>query len=383
MEDDAQYGAVTPPVHLSSTFSFAAPGAPRTHDYTRSGNPTRDLLAEAMAELEGGAGATITASGMGAIAVVLQLVAPGGRLIAPADCYGGTWRLIDALSRRGALEVEWVRFDRPGEWRQALARPADAVWMESPSNPLLRVCDIAAIAASAHAVGARVIVDNTFLSPVLMKPLALGADIVVHSTTKYINGHSDVLGGAIVAAEPETVEQCAWWANCLGVTAGAFDSWMTLRGLRTLDVRMQRHIDNAGAVAELLAAHPAVAQVFYPGLERDPGHRIAAAQQRGAGGIVSFELAGGYDAARRFLTGLRWFTLAESLGGTESLVAHPATMTHAAMSAAARERAGIGPGLLRLSVGIEDRNDLLGELRQGLDRARAPGGLESRAGAGD
>jgi cystathionine gamma-synthase len=382
MEDDAQYGAVAPPVHLSSTFSFAAPGEPRLHDYTRSGNPTRDLLAEAMAELERGAGATITASGMGAIAVALQLVAPGGRLVAPADCYGGTWRLIDALARRGALEVEWVRFDRPGEWRRALARPADTVWLESPSNPLLRVCDVASIAASAKAGGARVVVDNTFLSPVLMQPLALGADLVVHSTTKYINGHSDVLGGAIIAAEPGTAEHCAWWANCLGITAGAFDSWMTLRGLRTLDVRMQRHVANARAVAELLAAHPAVAKVFYPGLANDPGHRIAAGQQRAPGGIVSFELAGGYEAVRRCLAGLRWFTLAESLGGTESLVAHPATMTHAAMSAAARERAGIGPGLLRLSVGIEDCDDLLDDLRKGLDRARASDGLESRAGAG-
>lgn len=369
IESDAQFGGVVPPLHLSSTYTFAAPGRPREHDYTRSGNPTRELLGKALAELEGGAAATVTATGMGAITTVLHLVPPGGRLLAPADCYGGTWRLIDALAQRGAFEVDWVRFDRREEWEGRLEMPADMVWLESPTNPLLRICDIDAISRGARCAGARVVVDNTFLSPALMQPLALGADLVVHSTTKYINGHSDVLGGAVITNDAEVGEQVAWWANCLGVTGGAFDSWMTLRGLRTLDLRVQRHQDNAKAVAEHLRSHPAVARVHYPGLTGDPGHRIARRQQRGFGGIVSFELAGGESAVSRFVAALRCFSLAESLGGTESLVAHPATMTHAAMSPEARIKAGIGAGLLRLSIGIEAIDDLLADLSTALDHA--------------
>jgi len=373
IEDDRHYGAVTPPIHLSSTYAFAGPGQPRRHDYTRSGNPTRDLLAGALAELEGGVGGTVTATGMGAITTVLHLLDPGARLLAPVDCYGGTWRLIDALARRGAFEVEWIRFDRAEEWRQRLSRPTDMVWLESPTNPLLRVCDVAAIAAAATRAGATVVVDNTFLSPALMTPLALGADVVVHSTTKYINGHSDVLGGAVVAGDAGTAERIAWWANCLGVTGGAHDSWMTLRGLRTLELRIERHEHNALAIARRLAAHPAVARVRYPGLPSDPGHERAARQQRGFGGIVAFELSGGEWSAFAFIERLRCFSLAESLGGTESLVAHPATMTHAAMSAEARAAAGISPGLIRLSVGIETVDDLIDDLEQALAHA---GGAE-------
>lgn len=369
IEDDQHYGAVVPPLHLSSTFTFSALDQPRRHDYSRSGNPTRDVLADALCAMEAGAGACVTATGMAAITVALQLVEPGQRLLAPADCYGGTWRLIDALARRGAFQVEWVDFHDESAWKKALAAPADMVWLESPTNPLLRLVDIRAIGEAAHATGARVVVDNTFMTPVLQQPLALGADIVVHSTTKYINGHSDVLGGAVICADSAAAERIAWWANCLGLTGSAFDSWMTLRGLRTLEVRMRQHQENAYAVARLLDGHPAVAQVHYPGLEQHAQHALAVRQQRGFGGIVSFELEGGRPVVRRFLQGLQLFSLAESLGGVESLVAHPATMTHAAMTAEARRLAGIDEGLMRLSVGLEDIEDLCRDLTAALERA--------------
>ena len=368
IEDDRHYGAVVPPLHLSSTFTFSGLDRPRRHDYSRSGNPTRDVLADALCAMEAGAGPCVTATGMAAITVALQLVEPGRRLLAPADCYGGTWRLIDALARRGAFEVEWVDFHDENAWKKALATPADLVWLESPTNPLLRLVDIRAICEASRASGARVVVDNTFLTPALQQPLVLGADIVVHSTTKYINGHSDVLGGAVVCADAETTDRVAWWANCMGLTGSAFDSWMTLRGLRTLEVRMRQHQENARAMARLLERHPAVARVHYPGLESHPQHRLAVRQQRGFGGIVSLELAGGKPAVRQFLDGLQLFSLAESLGGVESLVAHPATMTHAAMSAEARLAAGIGDGLLRLSVGLESAGDLCRELEAALGR---------------
>ena len=370
IEDDRQYGAVVPPLHLTSTYAFAGYDEPRAHDYSRSGNPTRDLLAEALSTMEQGLGAVVTGTGMGAISVVLQLLQPGQRLLAPSDCYGGTWRLIDALSRRGAFEVEWVDFSDADQWQRALATPTAMVWLESPTNPLLRLVDLAAITDRAHRAGARVVVDNTFLSPVLQQPLTLGADLVVHSTTKYINGHSDVLGGAVVSADDETAKRVAWWANCLGLTGSAFDSWLTLRGLRTLDVRLQRHQHNAAWLARVLEEHPATRRVFYPGLASHPQHALAQRQQSGFGGIVSFELDGGAPAVRRFVEGLEIFSLAESLGGVETLIAHPATMTHAAMSPEARQRAGIGEGLLRLSVGLEAGDDLEWELIRALDRSR-------------
>jgi len=309
----------------------------------------------------------------------LQLVEAGsGRVLAPADCYGGTWRLLDALARRGAFELEWVDFHDPDDWRPRLERPAALVWLESPSNPLLRITDIRAVAAAAHRFGALVAVDNTFLSPALQTPLDLGADIVVHSTTKYINGHSDVVGGAVIAADPEHGERIAWWANCLGVTAGAFDCWLALRGLRTLDVRIARQQENAGEIVEMLDRHPAVRRVHYPGRPQHPGHGVAAEQQRGFGAIVSFELCGGHSAVERFVDGLRFMSLAESLGGVETLLAHPATMTHAAMSPEARIRAGITEGLLRLSVGLEDMRDLGADLVAALDHARVDTNCESR-----
>jgi len=278
--------------------------------------------------------------------------------------------LLDALSQRGAFELEWVDFHDPADWRPRLARPAALVWLESPSNPLLRITDIRAVAAAARQAGALVAVGNTFLSPALQTPIDLGADLVVHSTTKYVNGHSDVVGGAVIAAERENGERIAWWANCLGVTAAAFDCWLALRGLRTLEIRMARQQENAAAMVELLDRHPAVRRVHYPGLARHPGHAVAASQQRGHGAIVSFELDGGHTAVERFVANLQCMSLAESLGGVETLLAHPASMTHAAMSAPARTRAGIGEGLLRLSVGLEDPRDLAHDLVAALDRAR-------------
>lgn len=369
LETDAQHGAVVPPLYLSSTFAFEGLERRRTYDYSRSGNPTRDALGAALAELEGGAGAVVTATGMAAVHLALVLVRPGERIVAPHDCYGGTYRLLAALARTGRARVDFVDMSDGAAVERALAAPAKVVWIETPSNPLLRITDIAAVATRAHAAGARVVVDNTFMSPVWQRPLALGADLVVHSTTKYVNGHSDVVGGAVVAREAGLLEELAWWANCLGITGGAFDAFLTLRGLRTLHVRMRQHGENARAVAECLAAHPAVARVHYPGLARHPGHALAARQQQGFGAIVSFELTGGKEAVRRFVDGLECFSLAESLGGVESLVAHPDTMTHAAMDPEARLAAGITPGLLRLSVGIEATEDLLRDLQEGLARA--------------
>ena len=364
---DVAHGALVPPLVLSANFAFEGFGRKRAYDYTRSGNPTRDLLAEALAELEGGTRAIVTASGMAAIALVLHLVPPGELVVLPHDGYGGTWRLAAAYARTGRCRVAFVDQRDPNALVAVLAERPKLVWVESPSNPLLRLVDLPALAAASHAAGALLAVDNTFLSPALQNPLELGADVVVHSTTKYVNGHSDVVGGAVVAKDPAVATDLAWWANALGLTGAPFDSWLTLRGLRTLAVRMRQHVANAQEVAELLATHSAVRAVHYPGLASHPDHALALRQQRGAGGMVSFELA---DPAvvPQFLAGLTCFTLAESLGGVESLVAHPATMTHASMSAEARATAGIGPGLLRLSVGIEAVVDLARDLGAGLQR---------------
>ena len=370
IDRDAAYGAVTPPIVLSSNFSFDGFGNKRQYDYTRSGNPTRDLLGEALAELEGGAGGVVTATGMGAITLVLHaLLQPGDRLVVPHDAYGGSWRLFNALAAKGHFELITADLTDPRSLAQALAQSPKLVLVETPSNPLLRITDLRFVIEAAHKAGAKVVVDNTFLSPALQKPLAFGADVVLHSTTKYINGHSDVVGGAVVAREPQLHEQLAWWGNALGLTGSPFDSFLTLRGLRTLDARLRVHQENATAIAALLERHPVVEQVYFPGLASHPGHAVAARQQSGFGAMLSFELAGGERAVRAFVAALRWFTLAESLGGVESLVAHPATMTHAAMTPEARAKAGISDGLLRLSVGIEAGEDLLADLAQALDAA--------------
>jgi cystathionine gamma-synthase len=371
LESDDVTGAVVPPIHLSSTYAFRGYGDKRAYDYSRSGNPTRDLLGKALADLEGGAGGVITSTGMGAIALVGHLLRVGARLVAPHDCYGGTFRLFSAWQRRGELDVDFVDFGDPAALAAALSRPAAMVWIETPSNPLLRITDIAAVSQAAKQAGALSVVDNTFLSPAWQLPLAFGADLVVHSTTKYINGHSDVVGGAVIARTPELHEQVGWWANCLGVTGGAFDSFLTLRGLRTLHARLDVHGRNAEAIAPWLARQPQVARVYYPGLPTHPGHALAQRQQKGFGAIVTLELKGGIPAVRAFVANLKYFSLAESLGGVESLVAHPASMTHAAMEESARRAAGLTDGLLRLSVGIEALADLQADLAAGLAAAEA------------
>jgi cystathionine gamma-synthase len=369
LESDAQHGSVVPPIYLSTNFAFERYRKPRKYDYTRSGNPTRDQLAGALADLEGGAGAVVTCTGLSAITLILATLPSRARVIAPYDCYGGTYRLLAALHAQGNLVVDFVDQGDAAALAAALAKGAHLVWIETPSNPLLRVVDIRAIADAARAAGALSVVDNTFLSPIWQQPLALGADMVMHSTTKYLNGHSDVVGGAVIAATAELQENLAWWANAIGVTGAPFDSFMTLRGVRTLHARMRVHAENTAVVVDFLAAQPAVGRVYYPGLADHPGHEIARRQQSGFGAMLSFELAGGEPAVEAFLTGLQCFTLAESLGGVESLISHPATMTHAGMEEAARLRAGIGAGLLRVSVGIEEASDLVADLAAGLERA--------------
>ena len=370
IDRDTAYGAVTPPIVLSSNFSFDGFGNKRQYDYTRSGNPTRDLLAEALAELEGGSGAVITSTGMAAITLVLNaLLEPGDRLVVPHDAYGGSWRLFNALAKKGHFELITADLTDPRSLADALAQSPKLVLIETPSNPLLRITDLRFVIDAANKAGALTVVDNTFLSPALQKPLEFGADLVLHSTTKYINGHSDVVGGAVIARDAEIHEKLVWWANALGITGSPFDSFLTLRGLRTLDARLRVHQENATAIATLLDEHPAVSKVYFPGLASHPGHVVAARQQKGFGAMLSVELHGGEEAVRAFVDGLQYFTLAESLGGVESLIAHPASMTHAAMTAEARAKAGISDGLLRLSVGIESTEDLIADLSRALLRA--------------
>jgi cystathionine gamma-synthase len=369
LESDAQHGSVVPPIYLSTNFAFEGFRRPRQYDYTRSGNPTRDQLAGALADLEGGAGAVVTCTGLAAITLILATLPAGARVVAPFDCYGGTYRLLAALEKKGNLNIDFIDQSDAAELAAALARKPALVWIETPSNPLLRIVDIRAVAEASHAAGALVAADNTFLSPVWQQPLGLGADLVMHSTTKYLNGHSDVVGGAVIAATAELTQSLAWWANAIGVTGAPFDSFMTLRGVRTLHARTRVHAENTVAVVQALNGHAAVRQVYYPGLASHPGHALAKRQQSGFGAMLSVELNGGEAAVQAFLEGLRCFTLAESLGGVESLIAHPTSMTHAGMDETARLRAGIGPGLLRVSVGIEDADDLVADLKAALERA--------------
>jgi len=366
---DRHHGAVIPPIHLSSTFAFDGFGKKGAYDYTRSGNPTRDYLAAALAELECGAAGVVTSTGMSAILLVLQLMKPGECIIASHDCYGGTHRLLRSLGARGHFDVLFEDLTAPASREVIAALRPRLLWVETPSNPLLRITAIEDAARCGHAAGATVVVDNTFLSPALQRPIELGADIVVHSTTKYINGHSDVVGGAVVARDAALTEELCWWANCLGITGSPFDSYLTLRGLRTLQARMRVHLENTARVVETICNHPSAGRVYYPGLSSHPGHEIAASQQDGFGAMLSFELEGGISAVKKFVEALECFTLAESLGGVESLVAHPETMTHASMDAAARENAGIKESLVRLSVGLEDGDDLTEDLTIALDAA--------------
>ncbi len=374
MATDTAFGAVAPPIYLASSFSFEGFERPRAHEYSRTSNPTRDRLADTLAMLEGGAGATVVATGMAAVDLVLCRLRPGDRVLAPHDCYNGTSRLLNFRAAMGRFEVLFVDQGDAAALDAGLAVRPNLALVETPSNPLLRVVDIAAIARKAKAIGAAVAVDNTFLSPALQQPISLGADFVIHSTTKYLNGHSDVVGGAVIAATAENAADLASWANITGVTGAPFDSYQTLRGLRTLFARLERQQQTAAEIASFLSAHTGVAAVHYPGLASHPSHAIAKAQQRGFGAMLSFEIVGGLAAVRRFVESLRVFTLAESLGGVESLVAHPATMTHSGMSVDARRAAGIGDTLLRLSVGLEAERDLLQDLTQALRHAASEGG---------
>lgn len=370
LASDTSYGAVVPPIHLSTNYTFTSPDVPREYDYSRSGNPTRDLLNDALAELEGGAGATCVTTGLAGFTLLAEALVPaGGRVVVQHDAYGGTWRLFSFLAAQGRLAVDFVDFNDSAALADALGRGPQLVMVETPSNPLLRITDIRATAAAAHNAGALCVVDNTFCSPLLQQPLELGADVVLHSTTKFINGHSDVVGGAVVAREQSLHEDLRLWANALGLTSGAFDSYLTLRGLRTLDARLRVHEENTHALLEAMVGHPALAALHHPSLPEHPQHALAAQQQSGFGSILSLELAGGWDAVLRFLDGLQIFHLAESLGGVESLVCHPATMTHAGMTERARFEAGITSGLLRLSVGIEGRDDIVAVIIEALERA--------------
>src|SRR5438034_5591526 len=296
---DLHHGAVVPPVHLSSTFAFAGFGKKRLYDYTRTGNPTREYLANALAELEGGEGGVVTSTGMSAVALALQLVNPGDLILAAHDCYGGTHRILRSLAVRGHFDVAFVDLTCDNATEIVAARRPKLLWIETPSNPLLRITDLSTVIAAGHDAGALVCVDNTFLSPALQRPIEFGADLVVHSTTKYLNGHSDVVGGAVIAADPALGEELAWWANCLGITGAPFDSFLTLRGVRTLHARIRVHCENAARVVDAIVGHPAVKRVYYPGLPDHPGHSTAAAQQDGFGAMVSLEVKGGVEGVER------------------------------------------------------------------------------------
>ncbi|WP_419570280.1 cystathionine gamma-synthase [Rheinheimera sp.] len=379
---DPAFGAVTPPLYLTSTYELKAFKQPGQYDYSRSNNPTRDLLGETLAELEGGAKGLVTNTGMSACLLALQLIGPDDTLVIPHDCYGGSYRLFFNLaSRKRAFKLKVVNFQLE-QWAEEVraAKPA-MIWLETPSNPLLQITDIKAVVALAKEFSAKVVVDNTFLSPVLQKPLDLGADIVVHSTTKFINGHSDIIGGALIAKEQSVGDELKWWANCLGVTAGAFDSYQTLRGLRTLLPRIKQHQHNAALVVDYLQQQPLVNKVYYPGLPDHPGHAIAKAQQFGFGSMLSFDLAADEALLPVFFSALKCFTLAQSLGGIESLICHPGSMTHASLDAATQKAAGIGPTLIRLSVGIEDAAELIADLAQGFAAVQQQSGPAAQASA--
>jgi cystathionine gamma-synthase len=371
IDTDTQHGAVVPPIYLSSNYTFKGFNQPRKYDYARRGNPTRSQLAQVLADLEGGAYGVMTSTGLSAITTVLQLLTPQDTLVIPHDCYGGSYRMFDHLARRGLFKLVVVDQNDQAALTEAIALNPKMLWIETPSNPLLRLVDIKQLAAQAKEVGALVVVDNTFLSPILQQPLALGADIVIHSCTKYINGHSDVVAGAIITKEQQLGIDLDWWANCIGATGGAFDSYLAMRGLRTLAVRMRQHQESAAKIVTFLNQHPAVSHVYYPGLTEHPHHELAKAQQSGFGAMLSFELVGDIEQVEILVEELSLFCLAESLGGVESLIAHPATMTHAGMEPAALIEAGIGQNLIRLSIGLESADDLISDLSESLDSVLA------------
>lgn len=362
---DPATGATVVPIYATSTYTQAAPGQHKGYEYSRSGNPTRTALETCLAALEGGERGLAFASGLAATTAVLSVLRPGDEVLAASDLYGGTYRLLERVFRPWGLAARYTDDPSPDGFAQLITPQTKLVWIETPTNPLLQIVNIEAIADLAHRHGALLAVDNTFASPYLQQPIALGADLVVHSTTKYLGGHSDVVGGAVIG-KASLLEPIRFYQNAAGGVPGPFDAYLTLRGLKTLEVRMQRHCDNARKLAQWLTGQPAVDRVYFPGLEGHPGHAIAKKQMRDFGGMVSLRLKGGTEAARRFMTRTRLFSLAESLGGVESLVCHPATMTHASIPADLRAARGVDDGLIRLSVGIEDAADLQEDLRQAM-----------------
>jgi cystathionine gamma-lyase len=368
---DPTTGAVMTPVYLTSTYKQAGPGDHQGFEYSRTHNPTRFALEANIAALEGASYGLAFASGMAATDAVLRLLDAGDHVVATDDLYGGTFRLFDKVLRRQGLEFSYVNPEHGTSALEAACKPnTKLIWVETPTNPTLKLCDIAAAAALAKKRGAILAVDNTFLTPVNQNPLELGADIVVHSTTKYLNGHSDVIGGALATSDPDLHDRLAFLQNAAGGVPSPMDSFMVLRGIKTLPLRMQRHEESARALAAWLEGHEQVERVIYPGLESHPQHDLALRQQRGFGGMISFELRGGMEASRRFLGACELFACAESLGGVESLIEHPAIMTHASVPAERRRELGIGDGFLRVSVGVEDLDDLRADLENGFRAAR-------------
>ncbi|WP_405234010.1 trans-sulfuration enzyme family protein [Lentisalinibacter salinarum] len=364
---DPSTGAIMPPIYATSTYVQSSPGRHQGYEYSRTQNPTRAAWERCMADLEGGAGAFAFASGMAAIATVLELLDAGSHVVAMDDLYGGTFRLFDGVRKRSAnLDFDFVDFTDRDAIRAAIRPETRMLWLESPSNPLLKLVDIEAAAAIAREHDCLLVADNTFATPWSQQPLARGCDIVVHSVTKYLSGHSDMVGGIAVAATDELSERLAYLQNSVGAIAGPFDSFLALRGVKTLALRMQRHNDNASAIAEWLVGRDEVEEVVYPGLASHPQHELASRQMRGGGGIVTFFMKGGLEESRRFLERCEVFALAESLGGVESLIEHPAIMTHASIPKDKREALGISDTLIRLSVGVEDVDDLIADLEHAL-----------------
>ena len=366
VDKDNSYNSVITPIYQTSTFRFENIGKTKGYDYTRTSNPTRKALEENIAALEGGLSAKAVATGMAATTTALHFLRAGDHIICTNDCYGGTERVLRTYSEMFGFELTYINMADLGAVRSAIRKNTKGFWIETPSNPLLNIVDIRALATLAHECNALAFVDNTFLTPYYQSPFELGADVIIHSTTKYLNGHSDVVGGAVVVNRPELVDRVQYIVNTLGVGQSPFDSWLVLRGIKTLIPRMKAHEENARAVADFLNQHPNVNRVYYPGLSSHPGHELAKRQQRGFGGMVSFEVKGKLEDANKVLRSTKIFALAESLGGIESLICHPQTMTHASMNPELREKAGINERVIRLSVGIEDVNDLIEDLDQAL-----------------
>jgi cystathionine gamma-synthase/cystathionine gamma-lyase len=365
---DPRTGAVTVPVYQTSTYQQDAIGRPREgFEYSRTGNPTRQALEEALASLEGGKHGLAFASGVAASTAVLNLLRPGDHVVAGDDLYGGTYRLLDKVYRPWGLKIDYADSTDPAAFAAAVRPETRLIWVETPTNPLLKIVDIPAVAAVAKQAKAWLVVDNTFVSPYFQRPLELGADIVVHSTTKYLGGHSDVIGGAVVTGDPDAWERIKFYQNAAGAVPGPWDAWLVLRGLKTLSVRLREHERNALKLASRLEKHPAVGRVYYPGLASHPQHALATKQMSGFGGMISFELKGGFPAVERFVAKTKLFTLGESLGGVESLVCYPPQMTHAALGPEGRALRGIRDNLLRLSVGLEHIDDLEEDLVQALE----------------